>query len=57
VGGSPMATSEAVMASTASPSETPGVVSKEMVTAGNCPWWLRARGALAVSNRGQGFQA
>ncbi len=42
--GMPSARREASMASTASPSEVPGVRLNEMVTAGNWPWWLTTRG-------------
>ena len=34
---------------TASPSDVPGARLNETVTTGNCPWWLMASGALAVS--------
>ena len=34
------------MASTASPSATPGCRLKEMVTAGKRPWWFTASGAV-----------
>ena len=32
-----------------SPSETPGAVLNDSVTAGNCPWWLSDSGAAVVS--------
>src|SRR5271157_2434362 len=39
------------MAVVASPSDAPGARLKEMVTTGNCPWWLTDRGLLFISNR------
>ncbi len=34
---------------TASPSDAPGARLNEIVTTGNCPWWLTASGAVVVS--------
>ena len=34
---------------TASPSDSPGARLNEIVTAGNCPWWLIASGAVVVA--------
>ncbi len=48
LGGVPMRAWARTMAFTASPSDSPGARLKEIVTAGNCPWWLMASGVVVV---------
>ena len=48
-GGRPISASTWWMASTAAPSDSPGVRLKEMVVAGNCPWWLIESGVVPGS--------
>ncbi len=43
--------SAAPIASTASPSETPGAVSNDSVTTGNCPWWAMTASRAEVSSK------
>ena len=47
--GMPMSFCAFSMASVAAPSEAFGARLKEIVTTGNCPWWLTASGALVDS--------
>src|SRR5712692_1729109 len=49
--GSPTSARAFSIARTAPPRETPEARLKEMVTTGNWPWWLMARGTVVSSTR------
>src|SRR5271155_5309433 len=49
LGGNPTSCFAASMASVASPREELGARLKEMVTTGNCPWWLTDKGEVFIS--------
>ena len=56
VGGRPTLRAAAAMASTASPSATPGCRLNEMVTDGNRPWWFTESGADRRTEMREGAQ-